>query len=146
MAYIMREEPGPGPAGKDRVSSKKRKKSRVTCLGCGSSMKSRDAACRKCGRPSEALRVRAAQKAAGIAFVGKSQRPVCPRCRQSSRPGARHCTSCGSGLLSVVKSAAQIDHDRYMALYRREADPGRREVYWQLANPELFGRKGGRAS
>jgi predicted amidophosphoribosyltransferase len=90
--------------------------------------------------------MRKVMAAGGVTFIGKSQRPVCPRCRQSSRPGARCCTSCGAGLLSVVKSAAQQSHDHYMAMYRREADPGRREVYWQLANPELFGSKGGRAS
>jgi hypothetical protein len=105
-------------------------------------MKGKDVACRRCDRPSPAAELRAAQKAAGIVFIGKSQRPVCPRCRQSSRPGARHCTSCGSGLLSVVKSAAQIDHDRYMALARREADPGRREAYYKLANPDVYGKKG----
>jgi hypothetical protein len=143
-----RKSSGRRPARKDRVAKKKRSrkgKGGIRCPGCRARMGRKDAACRKCGRPSQELQVRAAQKAAGIAFTGKSQRPVCPRCRVTSRPGAVCCTSCGKPLLSLVKSAAQAEADLWMARFRRETNPAQREVYWQLAHPDLY-PKGGTAS
>lgn len=125
--------------------SKKSKKARVTCLGCGSAMKARDLACRKCGRPSPMAETRKAMLASGTTFVGKAMRPRCSRCGNVSRPEARHCTGCGSALLQVVKSAAQAEADMWMVRYRREANPAQREVFWRLAHPDLY-RKGGTAS
>jgi ribosomal protein L40E len=116
------------------------------CLGCGARMKGRDVACRKCGWQTPAGEARKAMIAGGVRFVGKAMRPQCPRCRATSRPSARHCTHCGSALLAVVKSAGQVERDRYLSLAKRSPDPGRREVLWQLANPDIFGSKGGRAS
>lgn len=134
-------------ARKGRVARKRSKKAKggMRCPGCRARMGKRDAACRECGRPSQELQVRTAQKAAGISFIGKSQRPLCPRCRVTSRPGAVCCTTCGQALLSLVKSAAQTEADQWMARYRREANPGQREVYWRLAHPDIF-PKGGAAS
>jgi|HubBroStandDraft_6_1064221.scaffolds.fasta_scaffold00231_26 hypothetical protein len=138
---------GRRPARKDRVAKKRKNgKGGMRCPGCRARMSKKDAACRRCGQPSQELQVRTAQKAAGIAFLGKSQRPLCPGCRVTSPAGAVCCTSCGKPLLSLVKSAGQIEHDRYMAMARREPDPGRREVYFKLANPDIYGKQGGRAS
>jgi hypothetical protein len=86
-------------------------------------MGKRDAACRNCGRPSQVMAERAAMKARaapGVAFLGKSMRPLCPRCGNVSRAMAPHCTGCGSALLQVVKSLAEIDRDRNLAQFYRE--------------------------
>jgi hypothetical protein len=82
-----------------------------------------------------------------VTFIGKSMRPRCPRCRQTSRPSARHCTTCGGALLAIVKSAGQASHDHYMRLMMAEPNPEAREAYWRLANPDVYGTgNGGRAS
>jgi hypothetical protein len=120
--------------------AKKGKKAKVTCLGCGSRMKGKDVACRRCGhmregtmrhQPGAAKAV--FQPADGPAFLAKAARPRCGRCGNASRYGAKHCTSCGAALLSVVKSAADTERDRYMALLRASPDPVLREGYWELA-------------
>ncbi len=131
---------GRRPARRDRVAKKKKGKGGGRCPGCRARMGRRDAACRKCGRTAPMAEARAAMKAAGVSFVGKSMRPRCPRCGATSIPSARHCTSCGRALLTVVKSAAETERDRYMALVRREPDPSRREVYYKLANPQVYGK------
>lgn len=147
MAYIIGDDPGPGRARKDRVAKKGSKnKGGRRCPGCDARMGKSDAACRKCGQPSQELQVRTGQKAAGITFIGKSQRPLCPRCRVTSRPGAVCCTSCGKPLLSLVKSMAEIDRDRYLVKFYREPDPGQAQVWWKLAHPETYGNQGGQAS
>jgi hypothetical protein len=116
------------------------KKSKIRCTCCGGKIKTTDAACRRCGEQTPAGQARKAMTAAGVAFIGKSMRPRCPRCGNTSIPSARHCTSCGSPLLMAVKSAGEIEHDRYMAMFRREPDPGLAQVYWKLANPDVGGR------
>lgn len=134
--------------------SKKGKKSKVMCLGCGSVMKGKDVSCRRCGHMREGTMRHQPGAAKAVftpatgapAFLAKAAKPRCGRCGNASRYGAKHCTSCGASLLQLVKSAGEIERDRYMALAKREPDPGRRQVYWQLANPDLFGNKGGRAS
>ena len=133
--------------------SKKSKKSKVTCLGCGSVMKGKDVACRRCGHMREGTmrhQPGAAKAlftpASGPSFLAKAAKPRCSRCGNASRYGAKHCTTCGASLLQPVKSAGETESDRYMTLHRREADPGRRELYWQLAHPDLYGSKGGQAS
>lgn len=144
----VRKSSGGRPARKDRVAKKRKKRGKPArrCPACDARMSKRDMACRECAQPTEELRLRTAQKAAGIAFLGKSQRPLCPRCRVTSRPGAVCCSSCRKPLLSLLKSAAQIEHDRWMAAARREPDPGRRDVLFKMANPDVYGKQGGRAS
>jgi hypothetical protein len=121
----------------------KKSKSKVTCLGCGSRMKDKDVACRRCGHAREGMMRQqpGAAKAlftpvSGPAFLAKAARPRCGRCGNASRHGARHCTTCGVSLLQVVKSAGEAERDRYLAMHRAEPDPGRREVYWRLAHPD----------
>jgi ribosomal protein L37E len=105
-------------------------------------MRVTDAACRRCAAVTPAGEARKAMIAGGVAFLGKSMRPRCPRCGNTSIPSARHCTSCGSALLSVVKSAAQVSRNRYMSQMLAEPDPATREVLWQAANPDLYGNRG----
>jgi predicted amidophosphoribosyltransferase len=122
----------------------KKSKTKVTCLGCGGKMKTTDAACRRCGEQTPVGQARKSMLAGGVRFIGKAMRPRCAHCGKTSIPSARHCTSCGRGLLTVVKSAGEIERDRYMAMFRREPDPGLAQVYWKLANPDVS--NGGRAS
>jgi hypothetical protein len=135
------------------VGSKK-KKAGVTCLACGSVMKGKDVACRKCGHMREGVMMQqepGAAKAvfrpvAGPAFLAKAARPRCGRCGSASRHGARHCTSCGVSLLQVVKSAGEAQRDRYLGLAAAEPDPGQRELLWRLAHPDVYGKNGGRTA
>jgi len=146
MAYIIRDDPGgavpqQSEQGKGaRVAKKRKKKAGVTCLSCGAGMKRKDAACRRCGAPTALGEARKAMAAGGVTFIGKSMRPRCPRCGNASRPTARHCTSCGTALLTVVKSAAEQSRDHYLALMRQESNPEARQGWWQLANPDLYGK------
>jgi ribosomal protein L40E len=138
----MRVQPAMHDPERGRMS--KKGKTKATCLGCGGRMKAKDVACRKCGWSTPAGEACKAMIASGVHFIGKSMRPQCPRCRATSRPSAKHCKGCGSPLLMAVKSAGEMERDRYLALARQEADPGRREVFWRLANPDVS--NAGRAS
>src|ERR1022692_713528 len=105
------------------MAKKGKKKTRITCLGCGSAMKKKALACSKCGRarpgsfqsqPAVAAAKAVFQPASGPAFVAKAMRPRCPRCSQANRAGSRHCTACGTPLLAVVKSAGQQHREATM--------------------------------
>jgi predicted amidophosphoribosyltransferase len=144
VAYIIRDDPGetaqrPSGQGKDRVA-KKKKKGGFTCLSCGAWMKKRDAACRRCGAQTRLGDARQAMKAAGVTFIGKAMRPQCPRCRRTSRPDARHCTTCGSALLQVVKTAnPATDPDGRWTQMQYHYDPA-----WRLmAHDMLYKSQGG---
>ena len=129
--------------------AKGKKKNRVTCLTCGSRMKGKDVACRKCGqaRPGSFRPQAAAAKSVFVpvgapAFLAKAARPRCARCTQTSRAGSRHCTACGTPMLAVVKSAGQQQRETLMAKFYREDNPEFREGLWQAAHPEIYGGNG----
>jgi hypothetical protein len=131
---------------------KKGGKAKVACQRCMSKMASKDVACRKCGQPRAGTFVSQPGAAKAVfqpigsaAFVAKSARPRCGKCRNASRAGARHCTSCGSALLGLVKSAGDPGRDALVAKWRREENPEFREAYWRLLNP-IPGAGGGQAS
>jgi predicted amidophosphoribosyltransferase len=144
MAYIIGDDPGgaaarqPGQGKGARVA--KKKKGGFTCRSCGSRMKGRDAACRRCGAPTRLGKARKAMAAAGVVFIGKAMRPQCPRCRRTSRPDAGHCTSCGSALLQVVKTAnPATDPDGRWTAMQYHYDP-----QWRLmAHNMLYKSQGG---
>lgn len=75
--------------------SKKKAKARVACLGCGSRMKARDVACRKCGCPRAGMAGKFAGGSA-VAFLAKSAGSAwrCP-CGHQLGKSATSCSSCG---------------------------------------------------
>jgi|ERR1022692_1658067 hypothetical protein len=128
-----------------------KKKTRITCLGCGSAMKKKSVACSKCGRarqgsfrsqPAVAAAKAVFQPASGPAFVAKAMKPRCARCSAANRAGSLHCTACGSVMLAVVKSAGDQRRDSLMKQFYREDDPEFREGIWQAAHPEIYGGNG----
>jgi hypothetical protein len=137
--------------------AKKKGRARVLCPGCGSKLKTKDIACRRCGtrRPGGLAASRSADKALFVpgdgapAFLVKAARPRCPspRCGAvSTRPGAKHCTRCGAPLgLRVVKSAGDVQREVFMRDLCGSPDPAVRESLWRAAHPEIYG-KGSTAS
>src|SRR5258708_20236482 len=94
MAYIYRDDPGgaapqqPEQRKGARVAKKRKKKGGFTCLSCGSKMKRKDVACRRCGAPTALAEARKAMAAGGGRFIGKSMRPRCPQAGNASIPPA----------------------------------------------------------
>jgi hypothetical protein len=130
--------------------SKKRKAkiSRARCPACRSPMKARDVACRKCGRPAVAGKLAGGTVVPFLAKAAAQARPRCPLGHGTGRPGAAHCTRCGSFLdfsspqteaVSKAVGASRGGGSQWAADFYREPDPARRQWLWELMHPETKG-------
>lgn len=145
--------------------SKKKSQAKVTCLGCGSRMKNKDVACRKCGqmRPAgmqgKGVAVQLVKSANVLPLIRKSARakaagtarPACWNGCPPGKPGHVHCVSCGAryGLSyaqhmdRTYKAADPLGSTYWGVLAQRETDPAQREAYRELARTEAIRAAGG---
>ena len=132
---------------------RKASKARVGCPGCGSRLKARDVACRKCGKQREGGFAATGSAAKALFVPGDGAPPflvkaarapaarACASCRHLNKAAYSYCVNCGRPLLSVVaKSAGNAQREVFLAKVRAESNPEWREGWWRAAHPELYGR------
>src|SRR5258706_10960507 len=106
--------------------------------------------------------------AGGRSFVSsRKRRATCPKCLKGIKAKFARCPRCGTrnprpgpkalkALKAVAaaegrgaflsKSAGEQGRDQWMAKMRSCPGPARREFYWQMANPDVYGGQGRKAA